>query len=70
MAHVTAHAALPADGHGAGLAEEQEDLGDAETETETSVRLGIQATPFRIVEIIFEILTNDVKLHVEIKTPN
>lgn len=68
MAHVTAHAALPADGHGAGLAEEQEDLGDAETET--SVRLGIQATPFRIVEIIFEILTNDVKLHVEIKTPN
>lgn len=40
VAHVTTHAALPADGHRAGLAEEQEHLGDAETE-DGGVRLRI-----------------------------
>lgn len=41
VAHVTAHAALPADGHRAGLAEKQEHLGDTETE-EGRVRLGLK----------------------------
>lgn len=41
VAHVTAHAALPADGHRAGLAEKQEHLEDTETE-EGRVRLGLK----------------------------
>lgn len=45
---MAAHAALPADGHGAGLAEEQEHLGEAEME-KGGVRLGIQVDYFKLL---------------------